>query len=802
MLQDLRFALRQLVARRGATAVALLTLSLAIGVTTAVFSVVNGVLLRPLPWPAPGRLVTVWATYPHWQGKDVLDAFWDHIPLAWPEYQRLSASARRFRSVAVFRTDEATVHIPGEAAEVITVGSSSHTLPLVLGVSPELGRWFSATEDRGGAPPTAVLRHEFWVSRLGADSTVLGRPLRLDDRTYTVIGVLPPAFRFARAGDRVIPDVWTALGAQTDDLDPGNHSFEAIARLEPGVTIAQAEAESAPILRGDRTPDQFGTRIVSRLEAETGTARASLLLLLGSVAVVLLIACVNLASLKLNELVGRDREMAVRFALGATRGRVVRLLLVEHLVLGAMGGALGLLLAWAGTRGLVALLPPGLPRLQNVHVDRIVLVFSFLVSVGAGLMIGVVPALRAVREELHERLKAAGRTLSTAGRLQALLVGSQLALTVMLLIGAGVLSRTLRELVTLDPGFRTTGLLTLGIDLPEWRYPDAHRASLFFDRLTEQLSGLPGVRAVASTSALPLSGQNSSNSIRIASRGDAPGGDHPEVLRDVVSDSYFATMRIPVLRGRVFARSDDASAAPVAVVSRTAANRLWPGGDPIGDRIFINQRWWTVVGIVEDVRHRGLDAPIDPTLYLPLSQWPRSFRQFVLHTAVPPASLAPAVRGVVGAMDPEVPIAELATMRARIHSTTAPQRARAILLSAFAMLSALLAGLGVYGVTAYAVAQRTRELGIRAALGANAAALRRLVLGRVVRVTVPALAVGLGAALLASHALTRFVYGVSARDPATYGAAGAIILLLALLAALGPARRATRVEPASALQAD
>lgn len=802
MLQDLRFALRQLVAHRGATVVALLTLTLAIGSTTAVFSVVNGVLLRPLPWPAPGRLVTVWATYPQWRGKDVLDAYWNHIPLAWPEYQRLSPAGRTFRGVAVFRTDEGTVHLPGAAAEAITVGASSHTLPLVLGVAPKLGRWFSATEDREGAPLTVVLRYEFWLSRLGADSSVIGRLLRLDDRTYTVIGVLPPGFRFARADDQVTPDVWTALGTQTGDLDPGNHSFEAIARLAPGVTIAQAEAEAGPILRGDRPPDHFGTRIVSRLEAETGPARATLLLLLGSVAVVLLLACVNLASLKLNQLVGRDREMAVRFALGATRGRVVRLLLVEHLVLGAMGGALGLALAWAGTRGLLAVLPPGLPRLKEVQIDRIVLVFSFLVSVAAGLMVGLVPALRAARGDLHDRLKAAGRATSAAGGLQAVLVGSQLALTVMLLVGAGVLSRTLRELVTLDPGFRTTGVLTLGIDLPEWRYPDARRASLFFDRLTERLSGLPGVRAVASTSALPLSGQTSSNSIRIGSRGDGPGDDHPEVLRDVVSDSYFATMRIPLLRGRAFARSDDASAAPVAVVSRTAAERLWPNADPIGDRVFINRRWWNVVGIVEDVRHRGLDAPIDPTLYLPLAQWPRSFRQFVVHTSVPPASLASAVRDVVGRLDPEVPVPELTTMRARIHATTAPQRARAILLSAFAMLSALLAGVGVYGVTAYAAARRTRELGIRAALGADAGALIRLMLGRVVRVTVPALALGLGAALLASQALTRFVYGVSARDPATYGAAGVIILLLALLAAVGPARRAARVEPASALQAD
>lgn len=800
MLNDIRHAIRQLAKHPRFTAVPVATIALAVGATTAIFSVVDAVLFRPLPYPEPARLVTILNTYPHWREREILSQFWDNIRLSYPEYEALRDRGAAYEAVAVHQSGTGT-YFGAERPEVIGVGLASHTLPAVLRVSPAVGRWFEASEDRPGGAPVAVVRHEFWRSRLGGDSAAVGRPLRVDGDVYTVIGILPPGFRYGGPSSPIVPDVWLPVGHGADRFGEGDHDLDGVGRLADGVTLAQAQAETEAILRGDRRPEARGARVVGRKEQEVASARPALLMVLGAVALILLLACANVGNLLLGRTVERDQEIAVRRALGATRRRLARLVMSESLVVALIGGLLGMLLAWWGTEGLVRLVPANVPRLAEVGVDVRVLGFALAVSILAGLLFGLAPLVAAARRDIHERLKEGSHRTAARGRLQGGLVVVQVSLTVVLLVGALLLVRSLLALGDVELGFQKDRMLAFGLDLPADRYPDAVSVAAFYERLDDHLRAVPGVDGVAATSVLPLSGGSASNSVWPASYGpEDPTRGKPEAERRVVSPDYLVMLGVEVVEGRVFTDADRADAPPVMLVSRQAARELWEDRSPLGDRVEMSERWWTVVGVVEDVRDRSPAAAPQRTVYVPFAQWPQPGRTVALRTSVPPLSLADAVRQAVHSLDPLLPITDLQSMDQVAWRATADHRFRALLVSAFGLLAAVLAAVGIFGVTAHAVARRTREVGVRVALGATGRDVLRLVLGRVGRLAAAGLAAGLLAALAVGRALRSFLFGVEPTDPISYAAIGASVLALALLAGSVPARRAARIDPTEALR--
>ena len=796
--QDVRHSLRLLARRPGFALIVILTLALGVGANTAMFSVVHGVLIRPLPFPNAERLATVWLTYPHWREREVLRQFWDSIQLAYPEYLRLRAGTSSFEAVSIYRTDAMTL-TGVERPEVITVGSADDALPAVLGAGPPVGRWFSAAEAAPGGARVAVLTHEFWRTRLGGLDNVLGRSLRLDDEPYTVIGILPKGFRFHRPSAPDAPDVWIPIGALDLPFDENNHVFDAIALLRPGAPIARAEKETIALLRGDRPPQSRGARVLPRKTQEVGDVRTTLLVLWGAAGLILLIACVNVANLLLGRFAEREPELAVRHALGAGRGRIARQLLVESVLLALAGGTIGAFVAWWGTGTLAAALPADLPRVHEIRVDPTVLAFALTATLVSGALFGVLPSVLAGTRATQSRLRGGGP--HTAGRagLQHALVAVQVALALVLLVGAGLLTRTLTHLGRVDPGFSRDGLLAFQVSLPASRYDTPDTGESFFARLAAALSRHPGITAVATTSILPLSGRTASNSVWPASYGPEKG-PKPELERRVVTPGYFDALGIPLVRGRGFTQADDRASQPVALVSRTAARRLWDGRDPIGDRLEMDDRWWTVIGVVADVQDQAFRAAAEAAIYVPSAQWPSATRHVLLRAAVPPLTLGPDVRRLVRDLDPALPVIDARSMEQVAAASVAAERFRAGLAGGLAMLAVLLAAVGLYGVMSHGVTRRTRELGIRMALGAERHRVLRLVLRQAAATVAAGLVAGLALALPLSRVLTAFLFGVPRLDPVTYVGTLALITAVALAAALRPAWRATRVDPLGALR--
>ncbi len=787
-MTDLRYAFRQLVRRPRVSAIVVLTLSLSVGASVAIFTVVDHALLRALPYPDSGRLITVWRTYPSWQGREVLDAYWDRIALSYPEFITLRETATSFTEVAIHRADEVTLTGEGPP-QVALLGAASHTLPAVLGVGPRLGRWFTADEDRPGAAATVVLRHELWRDRFEGDPEVIGRTIRLDDAAYTVVGVLPRGFRFGRLDDRRPPDAWTAIGRGADEYDEGNHSFEGIARLRPGIDMEQALPEVVRILRT--------ARLESRREQEIAAARPALLLLLASAGLLLLLACASVTTLLLTRVAERDREIVVRRALGAGRWRVVRQLLTESVVLSLIGGGLGTVVAWALSGALVRVLPVSFPGATAANVDLRILLAAVLISIATGALAGLVPALRLVRRAPGPDLR--GGAGITRSRLTGVLVSVQVGLALVLLVGSTLLARSVVALNAVDPGFEVANRLSFRLELPESRYPP-ERAAEAFDLLAARFRALPGVVDVATTSDLPLAGDPTSNSIWIDSHGPEPDGPKPEAERRMVSPGYFRALGIPIARGRLFDALDNADALPVMLVSRAAEDALWGEADPIGDRVLLDDRWWTVVGVVEDVRDRGLGEDVVSTVYVPAAQWASSQRTFVVHTGSGGADLAAAVNGIVAEADPELPVRDIRSVRRVVAEATAPERRRASLVGGLSLLATVLALAGIVGVTGLSVVQRNREIGIRLALGSTRPGVFRLILGRSLRYAM----FGTIAGALAAVALTRFIssqlYGVAPTDPWSFGGVAVALLVIAVAAAAAPAYRAARLDPAATLR--
>ena len=810
LLQDLRFALRTLRRRRAFTFIAISTMAIGIGAATSIFSVVNGVLLRPMPFPQPGRLVTVWQTFPHWLKVPELARIWDQVPLSLPDYRDWEAAQASYEAVAIWNTRRVFLGGPESPQWVQTVQASASMLQ-VLGLRPELGRYFLPGEDVVGGPPVALLSHETWVARHHRDPRVLGRAVLLDGVPYTIVGVLPPGLSLGdwlpgRPRDTAEgAAVWTSVGQDSANaLRRDSHSFRALGRLKAGVSIQQAWAETDRLLRGGKDPARLGVRLTGWQLDQAREVRAPLWMLLAAAGVLLLVACVNVATLLLGEAATRAHEMAARVALGAGHGRLTRQLLTESVVLALVGAAAGTLLAWWGTRVLVALAPPGIPGLSSVHVDPSVLAFALGVAVVTGVLFGLAPALLLSRTRPGAVLRAsAGASERHRGAMQRSLVSVEVALCVVLLVGAGLLSRSLTKLTAVNPGFRSDHLLVVRVAYPIGRVRDALWMREVYRAGIERLAALPGVAAVAAGNVAPFSQTASGTTVEIEGRNDEPGAPQRTVQQRNVTSGYFRTMEIPLLAGRTITDADAAGAPLVAVISEADARRDWPGGSPLGKRLRLQGAWRSVVGIVADVKYRKLRSADEPTVYVPAAQQSYGWwAPFLVRTRGDERAAVPAVRAALREVAPSVLVVGADAMPDLIRQSYAEERYRTTLISVFGLMAAVLAAVGMYGVTSRAVSARMREMGIRVALGASPSA----VTGLAVRYTLVGVAAGMGAGLIAALAATRvlepFLFGVGPMDAATYAAIFAFLAAVSAVASWIPARRAGRVEPAIVLRGE
>jgi putative ABC transport system permease protein len=799
--QDVLYALRRLRQGPGFTFVAALTLALGIGANAAIFSVVNAVLLRPLPFPEPERLVLVAQT---WEGRPVV-----HSPQNFLDVQ---AQARSFSGL--FAVDGNGMTLSGRGAPVRLEGAGvSASFFDVLRSRPRLGRGFVAGENDPGNTKVVVLGDRLWRERFGAEPGVVGRRIQLNREPYVVVGVAPRGFSYPEG-----TEVWTPL--EYDSVfrtsSRGAWYLTVVGRLADGVSVEGARDEVATIAarlaRAYPADDEgVGGTVIPLQEATVGNARRSLLVLLGAVGLVLLVACVNVANLLLARIAARESELAVRSALGAGRGRLVRQLLTEAVLLASLGGALGLVLSGPLVDGLLALQPNGVPRLAEVGVDRAVAGFCVLLSLLTSVLFGVAPALQVLGRTSAQSLRQGSRGIlgGRHGRLRGGLVVGQMALAMLLLAGSGLLLRSFVRLRGTDPGFRPEGALSFRVSLPESAYAKDEQLVSFHDELQRRLSTLPGVRAVGAVVGLPLGGNRLDISFTVEGRPEVPPAQQPTMEVRIATASYFQAMGIPLRRGRGFAETDTGTSPQVVVLSEAAVRRFFPGEDPLGRRIRLGlgrgrgrRAGGEVVGVVGDVKEHGLAAAQPAEIYLPYAQFPMQGMDVVLRTGVPPRSLAPVVERVVHGMDPQLPVARLLTLDQVVARSVSEPRFYTVLIGAFAGTALFLAALGLFGVVSYAVGQRTRELAVRLALGARRAELLRMVLREALALSALGVALGLVGALALSRTIRAMLYSVSPTDPLTLGAVALLLLATALVAGYLPARRATFVSPAIALRSE
>ena len=806
LLQDLRHGLRLLRSRPAFTVVALLALALGIGANTAIFSVLDAVLLRPLPYKEPGRLVMLWHDYSQM-----------NLPkasLSVPSYIEYRDRVQAFESVAAGTSWSANLTGAGEPERVQGARVTANFLTTV-GVSPVLGRDLLPEDDIPGADRVVLLSHGLWQRRFGGDRSLVGKTLALNGENHTVVGILPANFVFFRPADLFKPIAFT-----TEQSSPDNHGNEflvGVARLRRAVTLEQARSELdglAARLQKEFYVSGWGVRMVPLLEEMTGELRSALLVLMAAVFCVLLIACSNVANLLLARAASRRREIAIRSALGAGRWRVVRQLMTESVVLSVAGGALGLLVAFWGLRVLVAAAPATAVQVvlggRTIGLDAGVLGFTLGISVLTGMVFGLAPALQASRPGLDEVLKDTGRGDEIGGRghrLLATFVVSQVAVALVLLVSAGLLIRSFIRLQAVDPGFRTDHVLTMRLTLPQSRYAEDGQVAAFFDELLRGLSRLPGVQSAASISNLPMGGDNASASFAIEGLQVPQGQPSPHGDSHVVSHDYFAAMGITLLRGRYFEPRDAREAVKVAIIDQVLADRYWPGEDPTGRRMALyfegspdKPVWREIVGVVGHVKKYGLDGRVKEQYYIPAPQLPRHSMFVVLRTATDPPSVAAAARAAVRHLDADLPVFQVRTMEQVVDETLVTRRFAMLLLAIFAGLALFLAGVGLYGVISYSVAQRTREIGLRMALGAQGGDVVRMVVRRGLALAAIGLAVGVAAALAVTRFLSSLLFSVPPTDPLTFVSIAALLAAVACVASFLPAWRAARVDPMEALR--
>jgi predicted permease len=806
LFSDVRYGLRMLRRSPGFTAVALLVLTIGIGANVAIFSVVNTVLLRPLPYRDPSRLVMIWESLP---GIGFLQ-----VGTATGEYLDYRDRNRVFSGIAGYKNDTANLTGAGQP-ERIPITRASANVFSVLGVQPALGRAYTPPEDRPGAAKVAVLSYGLWKRRYGGDRNILGRTIDLDGQPYTVVGVMPRSFQFpfstlpySQNADLLVPVAFTK-----DEIADRVREFGtfAIARLKPGVSLQQAQQDVTRVAADFQRqhPDVYNGTIyvkptASPLAADiVGKVRPMLLVLLGAVGFVLLIACANLANLLLARATARAREMAVRAALGASPARLRRQLLTESLLLSLAGGGLGLLASFWLVRLLVAFGPEQVPRLQDVAVDPAVLAFAAGISVVTGVLFGVAPAWRASRGQMTSALNEAGTRAGTSKeRLRArdALVVLETACSLLLLVGAGLLVNSFLRVLRVPPGFEASGVLIAHTQFDSGRYPESRQVASAQQAILAGLRQLPGVRMAALSSNIPLLDQRGIG-FRVEGRA---ANDFHQANNAFVSENYFRAMGIPLLRGRTFQEQDTPSKPLVAVINQALARTYFPGEDPIGKRILWGYRTpFTIVGVAGDARVSALDASVAPMIYMSAFQVESGASRhavFVVRTAGNPATLASSARRAIWSVDKDLPVFGVTTMDDVLAASVAQRRFSMSLLGAFALLALLMAALGLYGVLSYAVTQRTREMGLRLALGASARDLMRLVVGQGIRVALAGVGLGLAASFAATRLLSGMLFGVSALDPLTFAVVAAVLLGTALLASYVPARRATRVDPMVALR--
>lgn len=811
--QDIRYAFRTLLKRPGFAAVAVLTLALGIGANSAIFSVVNAVLLRPLPYPEPDRLVKI-------VGTDTREGTLGNLSPA--DFADLDAAGTLFESmtahgwVAFF-----TITGDGEP-ERISGSNVTFDFFQTLGVEPLLGRTFLPREDERGLPRVAVITHAFWERRFGTDPSTLGRVVNFNAIPTTVVGVLPPDYRHPEPNPEREPDVYIPFRWDPAQMNRGGHFIRAIGRLTPGVTLDQARAELDTIARRleqdypDDNTDR-GVNVSFLLDAIVRDTRLALLLLLGAVGFVLLVACANIANLLLASGSARQKELAVRAALGAGRNRLIRQLLTESVMLSVIGGICGLAVASWAIQVLTRFSATLIPRAEGIQLDGTVLIFTGVIACLTGVVFGLAPALHLSRADVHDSLKEGTRGQSTGQARRGareLLIVAEVALSLVLLVGAGLFVQSLWRLQNVDPGFRPERVLTMQMSLPTAKYAEGEQIPVY-QELYEHLRPLPGVEVVGAINILPLSQSYDGNMFQIDDR-PVPIAQAPGVQTRSINPDYFRAMGVPLIRGREFNDRDTVESPGVVIISDRMAERYWPGEDPIGKRITYNRGTFDeptqtvggpgsreIIGIVGSVKHLALENDVEAMFYTPQTQEP-SFHTMtlVLRGAVEPASLTASVRNALSAMDPDVPLFEIRTLDMMLDSSVAQPRLRTMLLGLFAGLALLLSLVGIYGVIGYLVGQRTQEIGIRMALGARSADVIRMLVAQGMLPAFVGIGIGLAAAYAMSRILASLLFAVTATDPLTYLGVAAALAGAAFAATCVPALRATRIDPSTALRAE
>jgi len=809
--QDLRFGARMLRKQPGFSLIAVLTLALGIGANTAIFSLIDAVLLQELPYREPGRVVVLWASNPRAS----------EAPLASADVAAWRAGTQSFAQVTAFMPQTADLTEQGEPERI---GGTAVTPEFfqTIGIEPLLGRAFTPEESQPGAASVGLISHSLWQRRFGADPALLGKEIVVNGSKLTVIGILPPGFDFPRAGElpSLLPfasrtDIWVPLKLDARQWSSRNERYlTTLARLKPGVSFSQAQAEMKiyAARQAQAFPDTHAGSSVSLAplhQQMAGKSRTALRLLFAAVGLLLLIACVNVANLLLARGVARQRELAIRAALGAGRARIVRQVLAESLLLAVLGGALGLLFAAWCLRLVVLLSPANLPRLENVSLNATVLLFTLLIALLTGIVFGLLPALQMSKIDLRESLNEGGRGAESplSHAVRNWLIAGEVALAVVLLVGAGLLVRSLLRVQAIDPGFKATSVLTFDLSLPGSRYADDSRRAAFYQTLFARLATLPGVRGAGAISYLPLGGGGNWGSFAIEGAPDLPDQRYVTERR-MVTPGYFAALNIGVQRGRDFTPEDDHSQAPVVVINETLARQYFGAADPVGRRLRLgrtntNNRWRTIVGVVRDVKSDTLEAETGPQTYLPLTQWAHSHTMsIVVQVEGDPLALVSAVRAETKALDPYLPLANVRTLAQVRTAATSARRFNVILLGLFAGTALLLMVVGLYSVIAYLVGRRVREIGIRLALGAGQSAILRLILTQGMRPVIVGGVIGLLGALALTRWMQSLLFGVSATDPLTFTLIPLLLASVALLACWIPARRATKVDPMAALRSE
>jgi putative ABC transport system permease protein len=815
-MQDLRYAIRMLLKKPGFTIIAVLALALGMGANTAIFSVVNAVLLRPFPYRQPDRLVMIW------QRLTGASAY-PKLPCSAPDYIDYRDQTQTLENVAAFDSESFTLKTAAGSERVSASPVSANLFPL-LGISPLRGRTFTTDEDRFGHDNVVVLSYGTWQRRFGSDPDVLGKTLVLDQKPRQVIGVMPKEFDFPAQGilDGPAPEFWVPMAFSPDQIGPDgrgdDYNIRTIARRKPGVTIQQASADIdrishriyesyPPAIQKLFSLDGFVTDLHQQV---VGNVRTLLLVLLGAVGFVLLIGCANVANLLLAKAAGRRREVAIRTALGAGRLRLVRQFLTESVLLGLVGGAAGLLIAVWLTQLMIHFSPGNVPRLPESQLSLSVLVFAFAISILTGVLFGLAPALQASKADLNIDLKEGSRGAAAfrRSRIRSVLVVSEVALSLVLLAGAGLLLRSFVKLLNVPLGFNPDHLLTMSVALPETKYQTKLQVQSFCDELIGRTEALAGVKSASAATGLPLMSQWDIV-ITPENRPDTGEKSLTTAYFAGVTPSFHRTLGISLVKGRLFTDGDNEKAPAVAVVNESMARRYWPNQEVLGKRFKwgpagSNRSWITVVGVVADLKENSLAAGISPGGYLPIPQIPRESPRLGFYLAVRTASdsaaIVPALRQIIRSLDPEVPLFQVRSMREVLSESVAPRRFNMLLLAAFAGLALLLASIGIYGVMSYSVSQYTHEIGIRMALGASAANVLRLIVREGMTLVSIGLAVGAAGALALTRVMSSLLFDVKPADPATFASVSVLLAVVAFAASYIPARRATRVDPMIALR--